>query len=84
MAALQREFAGKGLRFSRGEWRQLPWPHLFIVFPIKCWEREQESWLLLWGPGDPGKSTRNFCSWRTAMGVSPWHSQQGDSRETGL
>lgn len=47
MAALQREFAGKGLRFSRGERRGLPWlgPGLFIMFPIKYGEEEWESWL---------------------------------------
>lgn len=47
VAALQREFAGKGLRFSRGEQRGLTWlcPGLFIVFPMKYWEGEQESWL---------------------------------------
>ncbi|NWQ82765.1 PMM1 Phosphomannomutase, partial [Columbina picui] len=85
VAALQREFAGKGLRFSRGERRWLPWlfPRLFIVFPIKCWEREQESWLLPWGPGDPGKSTRSFCSWRAAVGGGNDYEIYDDPRTVG-
>lgn len=60
MAALQREFAGKGLRFSRGEWTGLPWLclGLFITFHIKWWEGKRESWLFppgAWRPREEHK-----------------------------
>lgn len=44
VAALQREFAGKGLRFSRGE-REGCFGFAFVMFPIKFCEGEQESQL---------------------------------------
>lgn len=57
VAALQREFAGKGLRFSRGE-REGCFGFAFVMFPIKFCEGEQESQLFtlsVWKPWDEQK-----------------------------
>lgn len=72
MAALQREFAGKGLRFSRGEWRGLPWLCLGLLLPIKCWEGERESWLFLLGAWRPQEEHKELLVLETT-GVSCSH-----------
>lgn len=71
VAALQREFAGKGLRFSRGELLELPWlcPGLFTFISHR---------MLGEGAGILAIPSRGLETLVRAQGASlPWEPSQG-------